>query len=235
MTFSGYGAMEKTKTCQQNSGPPGSEISGNRRSEKIKEFSYVIILLSLLTFIAVFWGCPAVSFSGDLYRWVDEEGVSHYSDEPPTPSSTKGQNIPFRTIKQPSSNQDFKEYIIPFEPIGQGMLVHVMINNYIPAKMLVDTGATAIKINVKLLNQLNQDIPEDRRRGYVSTAGGMKVAEEVFIDKIDVGGAVKENVRAFFMHESYDDTHFDGLLGMSFLSDFQMTVDYKNNQIHLKR
>ncbi len=235
MTFSGDGAMEKTKTCQQNSGPPGSEISGNRRSEKIKEFSYVIILLSLLTFIAVFWGCPAVSFSGDLYRWVDEEGVSHYSDEPPTPSSTKGQNIPFRTIKQPSSNQDFKEYIIPFEPIGQGMLVHVMINNYIPAKMLVDTGATAIKINVKLLNQLNQDIPEDRRRGYVSTAGGMKVAEEVFIDKIDVGGAVKENVRAFFMHESYDDTHFDGLLGMSFLSDFQMTVDYKNNQIHLKR
>ncbi len=235
MTFSGDGAMKKTKNFQRHSGPADSKTSGNRQSEKIKEFSYLIILLSVLTCIAVFWGRPSVSFSGDLYRWVDEEGVSHYSDEPPTTSSTKGKNIPFQTIKQPSSKQDFKEYIIPFEPIGQGMLVHVMINDYIPAKMLVDTGATAIKINVKLLNQLNQDIPEDRRRGYVSTAGGMKVAEEVFIDKLDVGGAVKENVRAFFMHESYDDTHFDGLLGMSFLSDFQMTVDYKNNQIHLKR
>ena len=173
--------------------------------------------------------------NAQVYRWVDEEGVSHYSDEPPVTSSTKGKNIRIQTIRQPSSKQDFEEHIIPFEPIGQAMLVNVMINGYIPAKMLVDTGASAIKINVRLLKQLNQDIPEDRRRGYVSTAAGMTNAEEVFIDKIDVGGAVKENVRAFFMHESYDDASFDGLLGMSFLSDFQMTVDYKNNQIHLKR
>lgn len=213
-------------------------FTNNRQPAKKRHASQhrlYLIILCFFTFIAFFSGYPAVSFSGDLYRWVDEEGVSHYSDEPPPTSSTKGKSIQFKTIRQPSSQQDFKEYIIPFEQIGQGMLVHVMINDYIPAKMLVDTGATAIKINVKLLNQLNQDIPEDRRRGYVSTAGGMKVAEEVFIDKIDVGGAVKENVRAFFMHESYDDIHFDGLLGMSFLADFQMTVDYKNNQIHLKR
>ncbi len=63
----------------------------------------------------------------------------------------------------------------------------------------------------------------------------MKVAEEVFINKIDVGGAVKGNVRAFFMHESYEDNEFDGLLGMCFLAVFQMTVNYKNNQTHLKR
>jgi clan AA aspartic protease (TIGR02281 family) len=173
---------------------------------------------------------------GDLYRWVDEDGVSHYSDEPPVTPPPKGKNIRVKTLRQhSSSSREPKEFIIPFEPSGQGMLVHVMINNYIPARMLVDTGATAIKINVNLLKQLNQDIPEDRRRGYVSTAGGVIKAEEVFIERIDVGGAVKENVRAIYMHESYDDVYFDGLLGMSFLSDFQMTVDYKNNQIHLKR
>lgn len=38
-----------------------------------------------------------------------------------------------------------------------------------------------------------------------------------------------------YSHESYDDAYFDGLLGMSFLSAFQMTVDYKNSRIHLKR
>jgi len=234
MTFTGDGEMEQPKDNQRRCGAQGGENSGSWESARINGSSHLIIL-SLLTFITVLLCYPVLSISGDLYRWVDEEGVSHYSDDPPPTSPTKGNNIPFKTIRQPSSQRDFREYIIPFEPIGQGMLVDVMINGYIPARMLVDTGATAIKINVKLLNQLNQDIPEDRRRGYVSTAGGMKVAEEVFIDKIDVGGAVKENVRAFFMHESYDDTHFDGLLGMSFLSDFQMTVDYKNNQIHLKR
>ena len=134
-----------------------------------------------------------------------------------------------------SSNQGPQEFIIPFESIGKGMLVNVLINDYIPARMLVDTGATAVKINVNLLKKLDQDIPDDRRKGRVLTAAGVIDAEEVFIEKIDVGGAVKENVRAIYLHESYDDVYFDGLLGMSFLSDFEMTIDYKNNQIHLKR
>jgi clan AA aspartic protease (TIGR02281 family) len=174
--------------------------------------------------------------AGDLYRWVDEQGVSHYSDAPPATSTDKEKATQIQTIHQRSSETRMpQEFIIPFQSFGEGMLVDVMINGYIPARMLLDTGATVVKINKKLLDRINQDLPENRRRGYVSTAGGMIKAEEVFIEKIDVGGAVKENVRAFFSHEAYDDAHFDGLLGMSFLSDFNMTVDYKNNQIHLRR
>ncbi|MBN1547284.1 MAG: TIGR02281 family clan AA aspartic protease [Syntrophaceae bacterium] len=179
---------------------------------------------------------PARAIGGDLYRWVDEDGVSHYSDEPPVMPSPKGETPQVKTIKQPPSyGRGPQEYIIPFESIGEGMLVDVIINGYIPARMLVDTGATAVKINKKLLNRINQNLPEDRRRGYVATAGGIIRAEEVFIEKMDVGGAVKENVRAIFAHQTYDDAYFDGLLGMSFLSDFKMTVDYRNSQIHLKR
>ncbi|HOO41490.1 MAG TPA: retroviral-like aspartic protease family protein [Syntrophales bacterium] len=191
----------------------------------------------VLLWASFFFLCqPAASMGGDLYRWVDEDGVSHYSDAPPVTPPQKGKTIQVKTLRQPSSaTNTSQEFIIPFESIGQGMLVDVMINNYIPAKMLVDTGASAIKINAALLKRLNQDLPDDRRKGKVITAAGMANAEELFIEKIDVGGAVKENVRAFFMHEAYDNAYFDGLLGMSFLSDFKMTVDYKNNQIHLKR
>jgi len=203
------------------------------------------MISSKLTFMALFGLLlvlfislchPNVSLGGDFYRWVDEDGVSHYSDAPPATPSSNGKNIPVKTLRQHAlPGGQYQEFVIPFDSIGQGMLVNVMINNYIPARMLVDTGASAIKINAALLKRLNQDLPDDRRRGKVVTAAGMANAEEVFIEKIDVGVAVKENVQAFFMHEAYDNADFDGLLGMSFLSDFQMTVDYKNNQIHLKR
>jgi len=192
--------------------------------------------ISLLLVFCIFLCQPATSIGGDLYRWVDEDGVSHYSDAPPTTPSSKGKNMQVMTLRQHSSSSGGpQEFIIPFESSSQGMLVDVIINNYIPARMLVDTGASAVKINADLLKRLNQDLPDDRRRGKVITAAGMANAEELFIEKLDVGGAVKENVQAFFMHEAYDNAAFDGLLGMSFLSDFKMTVDYKNNQIHLNR
>jgi len=200
-------------------------------SSKSTFVSFIALLMTLFVYLCH----PAVSTGGDLYRWVDEDGVSHYSDAPPATSS-KGKSMQVKTLRQHSSpGGGLREFIIPFESTAQGMVVDVMINNYIPARMLVDTGASAIKINAALLKKLNQDLPDDRRRGKVITAAGMANAEELFIEKIDVGGADKENVRAFFMHESFDNAGFDGLLGMSFLSDFQMTVDYKNNQIHLKR
>ena len=178
--------------------------------------------------------CPAVPAGSELYRWVDEDGVSHYSDQPPA-LPAKGDALQVKRLRQPSVTRGTQEFIIPFESIGQGMLVDVLINDNVSAKMLVDTGATVIKLNKRLLNRLDQDIPEDRRRGYVATAGGVIRAEEVFLNKIDVGGAVKENVRAIYAHEAYDEVLFDGLLGMSFLSDFKMTIDHRNNRIHLMR
>ncbi len=193
-----------------------------------------LIMWALFAAVPFLLAYPAVSGGSELYRWIDEDGVSHYSDQPPA-SPAKGSALQVKRLRQPSVTRGTQEFIIPFESIGQGMLVDVLINDAVSAKMLVDTGATVIKLNKRLLNRLDQDIPEDRRRGYVATAGGVIRAEEVFLNKIDVGGAVKENVRAISAHEAYDEALFDGLLGMSFLSDFKMTIDHRNNRIHLMR
>jgi len=43
--------------------------------------------------------CPGLSahlffsFAGDLYRWVDEKGVVHFSDTAPGPSSVRKQDM----------------------------------------------------------------------------------------------------------------------------------------------
>lgn len=175
----------------------------------------------------------------DIYRWTDDRGVTHISDQPPSEGS---QNKPVRIIKMPNQGgpqishpTESRDFVIPFQRAYGGMLVQVVLNDHLPARMIVDTGATTVKVNVKLLRKLNQALPANPRKGRAETAAGMVIATEVFIDKIDLGGAVKNQVQASFTDEAHDYPNYDGLLGLSFLSDFKMTIDYDNNVIHLRR
>jgi clan AA aspartic protease (TIGR02281 family) len=181
-----------------------------------------------------------LSISADLYRWTDQKGVVHFADQPPRASTLGDKDIKVSIAPgrlQPSEEMDRqkREHMIPFKRIYGGMLVDVIINDRLPARMILDTGATTVKLNVSLLKRLNQSLPAHPRKGKALTAAGVVDVHELFIEKIDVGGAVKRNVQASFIDEIYDYPLYDGLLGLSFLSDFKMTVDYDNNVILLRR
>ncbi len=185
---------------------------------------------------------PNLSMGADLYRWIDEDGVAHYSDQPPQSSGSKGKDVKVSKMREGTSvppnitgEERGREFIIPFKRAYGGMLVDLVINDHLPARMIVDTGATTVKINVKLLKKLNQNLPANPRKGKAVTAAGVVEAHEVFIEKIDLGGAVKRYVQASYIDEMYDHPNYDGLLGLSFFSDFKMTIDYDKNEIHLKR
>ena len=55
------------------------------------------------------------------------------------------------------------------------------------------------------------------------------------IARIELGGALKENVRSVIAPNDSIFMGFDGLLGLSFLGDFKVTVDYKKGQIILSQ
>ena len=188
--------------------------------------------------------CALITYAdlsaADLYRWADDDGVVHFSDQPP-PASAKERKVQVTRIPErpapaalPAAEAVGGEYVIPFQRAYGGMLVNVIFNDQVPAKMIVDTGATTVKINVDLLRKLNQPVPSDLRKRKVMTAAGVIEAQELLIEKIDLGGAVKKDVPASFSDEAHDYPHYDGLLGLSFLSDFKMTIDYEKKLIHLK-
>ena len=196
-----------------------------------KDFQMSFTALILCAFLAY----ADLSMSTDLFRWTDVDGVTHFSDQPPPTVSTKEKTVKFSKIPERSSSRSQREYMIPFEKIYGGMLVEVLINDRVPAKLIVDTGATTVIINQRLLKKLNLQLPPDVRKGKAMTAAGVVDAQEVFIDKIDLGGAVKKDVQAAFINQAYDNPYYDGLLGLSFLSEFKMTIDYEKNVIHLTR
>jgi len=179
--------------------------------------------------------------AAELYRWIDRDGVVHFSDQAPAPAAGNGKPVQVLEIPDPpappaaAAMQPDGEYVVPFQRAYGGMLVNVLFNDRVPAKMIVDTGATTVKINVSLLRKLNQDLPVNLKKRKARTAAGVIDMLEIVIEKIDLGGAVKRDVRASFTDEAYDYPHYDGLLGLSFLSDFKMTIDYEHNLIHLVR
>jgi clan AA aspartic protease (TIGR02281 family) len=196
--------------------------------------SYAVFLLS------IFLVSPDWLVSADLYRWTDLNGVVHFSDQPPQISTSGGKDVKVSIVPERLQSSDGvdgqrREHVIPFKRTYGGMLVDVVINDRVPAKMILDTGATTVKLNVSLLKKLNQTLPVHPRKGKALTAAGVVDVHELFIEKIDVGGAVKRNVQASYIDETYDFPYYDGLLGLSFLSDFKMTVDYDHNVILLRR
>jgi clan AA aspartic protease (TIGR02281 family) len=195
---------------------------------------------AILFVVLMVFSLVNASAAEDFYRWTDENGKKHITDQPPPLSGSTTKNIEIikylsrpPAVAQPGEVQ-IREFIVPFQRAYGGMVVDVVFNGLVHAKMLVDTGATTLKINVKLLRKLNQSTFSSKKRKTI-TAAGVVDANEIIIEKVDMGGAVKRDVAASFTDESYDTPFYDGLLGLSFLSDFKMTIDYEKNLIHLMR
>ena len=133
--------------------------------ERLNGVRPVMCFLLVISFILA-----DVSVAADIYRWTDDAGVTHLSDQPP-PAGTRNNAVRVTKMPEqgdqpvPAAKQEIRDIIIPFQRAYGGMLVQVVLNDHLPARMLVDTGATTVKINVNLLRKLNQGLPANRERG----------------------------------------------------------------------
>ncbi|MDD5168167.1 MAG: retropepsin-like aspartic protease [Syntrophales bacterium] len=129
-----------------------------------------------------------------------------------------------------------REIVVPIQRSRNGdMLVEVIFNDHLYARMMIDTGSSVTKINVRFLHKLS--LPEQAivLRGKARTASGIVDTYGVIINKVAVDTAVKTDMLVLFADEKYDVEEYDGLLGMNFLADFIFTIDYHFNRLYLKR
>jgi clan AA aspartic protease (TIGR02281 family) len=175
--------------------------------------------------------CPADS-TADTYRWIDANGVTHLSDNPPDIPAAYRKNI--QTIKDYQEQSD--GYSIPFERTPSGLiLVDVMLNGSVSARMVFDTGADIVVITEKLAKKLNQEITGGGEEIKLHTSCGDVIGQFFVLNKIELGNVSKKNVRSVITPDASSLSNFDGLLGLSFWGDFKITVDYKKNEIMIGR
>ena len=170
--------------------------------------------------------------SAAIYKWIDSGGTMHFSDNFYDIPSEYRNN--FKIITEP--NEIERGIVIPFEKTATGLiLVDAVLNNHVKARMVFDTGANLVVITEELSKRLNQDPSSQDEVMKLHTNCGEIEGRSLVIDKIELGESRKENVRSVITPNNYAISGFDGLLGLSFLGDFKVTVDYQNSKIILSK
>jgi clan AA aspartic protease (TIGR02281 family) len=184
--------------------------------------------------------------AADIYRWTDADGVTHLSDAPPAAASHRPNAVTVRTYSEPqretkgspapSPDEHRGEAVIPFTKNSGGIIVvDALINRSVPARLVVDTGASVITITEELARRLSHSALSSPEAVTIEGLGGTMQGRSILIPRLDVGNVGRDHVPAVVMSGgSGFRGPFDGLLGMNFLGEFELAVDYENNRIVLK-
>jgi clan AA aspartic protease (TIGR02281 family) len=177
--------------------------------------------------------------SADYYRWVDQNGVVHFTDNLHNiPETQRGKVGRIQSTEPPRSQPPIpilpSKASIPFEKQGQVVVVEATLNKKTAAKFVVDTGASYTMISSAVAKELDIDTEQNRRTAPFQTANGVIQAPLVSLESISVGGMEIRNLTAA-VHDVLSDSRIAGLLGLNFLSNFRMDIDTQKGVLHLEK
>jgi|CXWL01.1.fsa_nt_gi clan AA aspartic protease (TIGR02281 family) len=203
---------------------------------------------------------PATVSLAALYRCIDQTGQSIFTDRIvqmtqcaplseespstsfPTPSSTLPSDVtdPSSATRLPplESSPTALDHVIsiPVQRIGQLYVVPVELNGSRTVQLILDTGASHTILSQEVVRDLAL-LPSDYRPGLVllKTASGSVDARVVQIDSMKIATAEVRNSSAAVHTVPDFPAGVDGLLGLSFLHQFEITLDSSKGELRLKR
>ncbi len=149
----------------------------------------------------------------------------------PHPSEHKNKSI-VETINQ-ASTKDI-EIMIPLKKIGGSFVVRANLNKERTADLIVDTGASMTVLSTDVAIDLGILGTTDNKLLTVNTAGGSVQVNMNYLISLNVGTAQAKNV-AVAIHDLPDiPEQIEGLLGMSFLKHFLVTLDAEHARLILQ-
>jgi clan AA aspartic protease (TIGR02281 family) len=191
-----------------------------------KAISFLIMLIAL-----------ALPASAEMYKWVDEKGTVHFTDdissipekyredveERKTPTGKPGQEVREKPAPAPAEKNSGPEgFEVNLVRRHELWLAEVVLNNRLKRYLIVDTGASFTLISRQVANELGIIIDENSPCIPASTVSGFILTPLVTLSSIRVGKAEIENVDvAVYTMPSGS----DGLLGNSFLNKFKVVID----------
>ena len=199
---------------------------------------------SLLLLIIIL-GVWAASSYGEMYKWVDEKGTVHFTDDLSTipekyheEAETRKPSKETPTPKpQEKSKPSLPEKISEPEGItvdlvrsGEVSFTEVVLNERIRQYFIVDTGASFTVISREAAKELGITIDENTPFIPITTASSVIFNPLVTLRSIRVGEAEIENVDVL-VHNLPGRSA--GLLGNSFLSKFKVVLDSVNGKMTL--
>lgn len=136
---------------------------------------------------------------------------------------------------QPQRQASSADVTIPLERVGSLFVISSHLNHSRDVRLILDTGASHTILFPSLASELGLLLDPQSRMVTLKTAGGPVQARMVQVDSIRLAEAEVQNSLAAVYELPDMPPGVEGLLGPSFLSQFEVTVDAARNQLHLRR
>lgn len=199
----------------------------------------LIILLIIMLAVLV------PSSYGEMYKWVDEKGTVHFTDDPSSIPEKYRQDAetrkPPKETSTPQPLEKPKSSIPPKVSEPEGIVVdlvrkhelslaEVVLNGRVKQYFIVDTGASFTLISRQTAKELDLVIDENTPFMPVFTASSLIFTPLMTLKSVKVGDAEVENVDVLVYTMPSDSA---GLLGNSFLNKFKVVIDSMNGKMTL--
>lgn len=234
-------------TCCGISPSRGQEIASKRFPE---ETVYVTICCNLVILLmmkkssvapialCVFLFFPTPSSAGEIFRWVDEDGVIHFTDNLHNiPEKSRAGIERIETPERPPGldlPEPMGKVSVPIQKQGEVVVVQATVNQKVAVNFVVDTGASYTLISRDTAKQLGIDMEQKLPTIPFQTANGTIQAPLINLESIEVGGMEMKDLTAA-VHDVFPESNVAGLLGLNFLSHFRMDIDKDNGVLVLEK
>jgi len=171
--------------------------------------------------------------SGQVYRWVDEEGTLHFTsglDRVPPRYRETAELVPSSPSAEPETPDPVAAVSrITFTP-GSPIFVNARINGAGPIILILDTGADRTLVAPAALRALGI-ATEGAGRAELTSVTGTRQVEVVWVTSVEVERARVGPLQVIAHDAELGQAH--GLLGRDFLERFRVTIDSQSGVVTL--
>jgi clan AA aspartic protease (TIGR02281 family) len=122
---------------------------------------------------------------------------------------------------------------VPLERLGSLFVVTIQVNETRSARLILDTGASHTILSRAIARDLGLFSLRPVSSVTMHTVGGSVQADMVQVDSIRIAGAEVRNSIAAIHDLPEAPPDIEGLLGLSVLRQFEVTLDTARNRLHL--
>ncbi len=124
---------------------------------------------------------------------------------------------------------------INFDKEANVIIVYVEIkvgDKIVRPKMALDTGATYMMIPWEIAETLGLQPEISKEKTEMITASGVEKVPIITLEKVNVAGKEVTNIKAI-AHDLPPKSYVDGLLGLSFLKNFNINLNFKEGVLEI--